>query len=108
MNSVTQQQIETQDHEILDELITCAREMVRAHARELTDRTHRHKEGRRPPEKWEISPAVIRGLLALVPRLLDARRVALGMPRLMQKAKPANPKQQRLPKVLSQAVSANR
>ncbi|MDC1141521.1 hypothetical protein OAU50_00375 [Planctomycetota bacterium] len=78
----TNVKIDEQDQEVLNELITCARGIVATHTRELTEREQRHREAKRPPEKRQVSPSVIRGFLSLVPKLLEMRRALRNMPPL--------------------------
>ena len=78
----TKTRINQTDQDILDELIACARKVVATHTRELDEREKLHREGKKAPDKWDVSPATIRGVLSLVPKLLEIRRVLHDLPPL--------------------------
>ncbi len=80
----TDRDIELEDLLILDECLACARLMMKAHIGEEKQRNKLIEKGEELPKRWQISPAVVRGLLTIVPKLQGYRRMLRKIPAMVE------------------------
>ncbi len=85
MSTRTKRELDHDDLQILEECISCARSIMKAHTREEKSRKRLHEKIEELPKRWQVSPAVAKALVNTVPRLLDMRRTLLNMPALVRK-----------------------
>ncbi|MEE9311023.1 MAG: hypothetical protein V3V10_01300 [Planctomycetota bacterium] len=85
MSTRAKHELDHEDLQILEECLSCARSIMKAHTREEKSRKRMQENFEELPKRWQVSPAVAKALVNTVPRLLDMSRTLLNMPALVRK-----------------------
>lgn len=82
----TKHEIDQEDIAINAECLACARAIIKSHTTEQKYRKRLEENGQNAPKRWQVSPAVAKSVLGLIPKLQEVRRVLCELPALIKPA----------------------